>query len=899
MASTRIKGITIEIGADTTKLSKAIEKFDKQITGATKNLRDINKLLKADPKNVELLTQKQQNLTEAIENTKKKLEDEKKALEQLKNGPQTEETRKQQELLTREIIDTEQSLKSLENEYKEFGSVAKQQTKAAGEAMKETGQKIQDVGAGLTKAGKTMTTYVTAPIVAAGTAAVKKAAEFEYSMSKVQALSGATADEMALLEQKAREMGQSTKFTASESAEALSYMAMAGWDVNDMLNGLDGIIHLAAAGDEDLAKTSDIVTDALTAFGLTAKDSSRFADILAAAAVNSNTDIAMMGESFKYAAAPAGLLGYTAEDTALALGLMADNGIKADMAGTSLRNIFQRMTKETKESGQIIERMGLSLYDTEGKMYSFRDLMLQMRTGFKDINMSAEDFDKALDDLDAKLEDGTLTQAKYDKEIEELTKQAFGAEQAERARAAAMLGGTRAMSGLIAIVQASPERFEELANAIDSSSEPMAKLADGSIIPLNEALEKGAEIIETYSGQAEKIAAIREDNLTGDITKLKADIDELAISLGKMLIPEIREFVASIKELVDKLNAMDESDKQAIINMAKFAAVIGPVLMIIGGLVTGVGKLVWAWGNIQTALAGSTVAVEGASAGLAGLGATISGLVLPIGLVVAAIAVWVKNWDQIKEASGLLKERLIEDWGYIKEAAAALKEYTVARFNEIKEDWRQKWELIKEVARAAWDIITTIFDQKTQFIQGIIDGGFGYIWDSIQTKMKGVYDTIVSIFTDIEGFVQGIIDKAKKWGEDMVNNIKSGIEAGKAGIKIGVEAVGNEIKSRWHFSEPDKGPLKDFNTWMPDMMQQMADQIKGGTPWVTSAIQGTAQGMRESIDYSGQLASINNGIGRLAMADSNITIPVYIGQNKFAQAVVNANQSNNYRSGGR
>ena len=185
--------------------------------------------------------------------------------------------------------------------------------------------------------GKTMTTHVTAPIVGIGAAAIKTTADFDAQMSKVSAISGATGKDFDDLRAKAREMGAKTKFSASEAGEAFEYMAMAGWKTGDMLDGIEGIMNLAAASGEDLGTTSDIVTDALTAFGLSAKDSGHFADILAAASTNANTNVSMLGESFKYAAPVAGALGINAEDTSVALGLMANAGIKASQAGTSLR----------------------------------------------------------------------------------------------------------------------------------------------------------------------------------------------------------------------------------------------------------------------------------------------------------------------------------------------------------------------------------------------------------------------------------------------------------------------------------------------------------------------------------------------------------------------------------
>ena len=901
----RIKGITIEISADGTKFNEKIKEIEKNITNTKTSLKDVNKLLKLDPKNVELLTQKQKFLNEAVEETREKLKQEQEALKKLEGGEQTKETVAQQEALKREIVETTAELDKLEKEYKEFGSVAKQQTKQAGEEMISAGQKIQQAGQGLTKVGKGLTTYVTAPIVAAGTAVVKQAASFDHSMSKVQAVSGATAEEMDSLRELALKLGGDTKFTIDETAEALTYMGMAGWTAEQMAQGLPGVLSLAAAGDEELATTSDILTDSLTAFNMQVSESTRLADIMATAATKSNTSIGMLGQSFKYAAAPAGALGYSAEDVALALGLMANRGIKADMAGTSLRNMFNRMAKPTKESSMAIERLGLSLYDSQGNMYSFREVMEQMRHGFSNIKMSAEEFDQQVTQLDADLEAGNITQAKYDKALEELTIEAFGAEQAEKARAAAMLGGTRALSGLLAIVGASDEEFYSLAESIDSSSEPMAKLADGSIVPLNEALASGAEIIEEYNGQAEAMAAIMEDNLEGDITKLKSQLSVLAYEFGELLVPELREFVTSLTDLVVQFKAMDDEDKQAIISFAKFAAVIGPVLMVLGGLVTAVGKVVWAIGQIKVALAAGG-ALEGVGASLAGVGSAISGLIAPIGLVAAAIAVWVHNWDEIVEAGQVFVERTGEHLTEIKERWLevwdALHIYWSQKWEQIKQTFEVVILAIKTAGALAWEFISNSFNEKVEFIKGVVEGGFGFVKDTIRDKIEGAKENIENTLEAIRLVFETVIELAKNWGKDLIDNFVGGIKSKFGLVKAGMTGLGETIKSYIHFSEPDVGPLSDFNSWMPDMMRQMAEQINEGVPGVAMAMQNAASAMRGEIapDYSGQLASINNGIGQLAaVGSSNVTVPVYIGQEKLGQAMAKISRTNLYRSGGR
>ncbi len=206
------------------------------------------------------------------------------------------------------------------------------------------------------------------PIVGLGTVAVKTAADFDSAMSQVAAVSGATGKDLDALRDKAREMGSKTKFSASEAAEAMNYMAMAGWKTSDMLSGIEGIMNLAAASGEDLATTSDIVTDALTAFGLTASDSGHFADILAAASSNANTNVSMMGETFKYCAPIAGALGFSAEDTAEAIGLMGNAGIKSTQAGTALRTIMSNLSGEVKICGSSIGEVTIATTNADGSM---------------------------------------------------------------------------------------------------------------------------------------------------------------------------------------------------------------------------------------------------------------------------------------------------------------------------------------------------------------------------------------------------------------------------------------------------------------------------------------------------------------------------------------------------
>lgn len=465
MAS-RIQGITVEIGGDTTKLSKALESVNKSIKGTQSGLKDVNKLLKLDPSNTELVIQKQKMLKDAIEATKEKLATLKTAAqqanEQLANG---EITQQQYDALQREIVETEQNLRSLQNQAAT--------TNATLAKIDEAGEKLQNIGSSVENVGKKFLT-VTAAVTGIGTAAVKTAADFDSEMSKVSAISGATGDDFDQLRAKAREMGAKTKFSASEAASAMEYMAMAGWKTSDMLNGIEGIMNLAAASGEDLATTSDIVTDALTAFGLSAADSGHFADILAAASSNANTNVS------------------------------------------------------------------IATSNADGSMRSLNDILADCRVAFS------------------------------------------GLSESEKAANAEALVGKNAMSGFLALMNSSETDINKLRGAI-----------------------------ENCDGASESMAETMQDNLNGQLTILKSQLEELAISFGDILMPTIRKIVSAVQQFVDKLNSMDESTRETIIKIGLLAASIGPLLIVLGKTISTVGTAMRGFRNCLGGMAGSVLDVFG------------------------------------------------------------------------------------------------------------------------------------------------------------------------------------------------------------------------------------------------------------------------------------------------
>lgn len=338
--------------------------------------------------------------------------------------------------------------------------------------------------------------------LAASTAA---GASFESQMSTVQAISQASESEMARLKALAKQMGIETKFSATEAGQGLEYMAMAGWDVDSMLAGLPGIMNLAAASEEDLGQVSDIVTDAMTAFNLEASRSAEFADVLAQASARSNTDVAMMGQTFKYVAPVAGALGFSIQDTATAIGLMANAGIKGEQAGTSLRAIFSRIVKPTAEVASAMERIRLSVTNSDGSMRSLDEILRDLRAGFS------------------------------------------GLSESERASTAASLASQEAMSGMLALVNASDEDYEKLSDSIYHAK-----------------------------GAAEEMAGVRMNNLKGDVTLLKSSAEGAGIAIYEGLSEPFREGVQTGTEW---LNSFTESVEENLPTIRREVKSAGSALM--------------------------------------------------------------------------------------------------------------------------------------------------------------------------------------------------------------------------------------------------------------------------------------------------------------------------------
>lgn len=607
----------------------------------------------------------------------------------------------------------------------------------------EYAEKAEKVGTAVESVGKKML-VVTGAVAAVGTTAVKTTAEFDTNMSKVAAVSGATGKDFDALREKAREMGAKTKFSASEAAEAMNYMAMAGWKTQDMLDGLEGIMNLAAASGEDLGTTSDIVTDALTAFGLSAEDSGHFADILAAASSNANTNVSMMGETFKYAAPVLGSLGYSAEDAALAIGLMANAGIKSSQAGTALRGAITNLAKPTDAVAAAMDKYGISLTDSSGKMYSLRELMEQLR------------------------------------------QKLGGLSEAEQAQAAAALFGKNAMSGMLAIINGSDKDFEKLAGAIDSCD-----------------------------GTAEGMAETMQDNLQGQLTILKSQLEELAISFGDILMPMIRNVVSKIQDFVDKLNNMDEGQKKNIIRVAALVAALGPLLVGIGKVIIFTAKVSKGLGTLSAAFVkvGGMAGIAGkATSALSGIFGAITS---PIGIAVAAIAVITAAFVTLWKTNEDFRNKVTAIWNKVKSSFETFGKGITERLNSlgfsfssiteaIKAVWTEFCNFLAPIIEGVLNNIAIIIDTVLNTILGVVDffialfkGDWEGCWNAVKSVFITVWNGMKSWFSNILTTLQGVADVFLGWfgtsWEEVWNNVETFFENVWNGITTFFTNIWNTI----------------------------------------------------------------------------------------------------------
>lgn len=557
--------------------------------------------------------------------------------------------------------------------------------------------------------GSTLTKSVSVPLATIGAMALKTTADFDAGMSEVKAISGATGTEFKQLETKAIQMGAKTKYSATEAASAFKYMAMAGWDTNDMLSGISGVMNLAAASGEDLATTSDIVTDALTAFGLSAKDSSHFADILAQASSRSNTNVGLMGETFKYIAPVAGALGYSAEDCAVAIGLMANSGIKASQAGTALRSLFTRLAKPTDTVAAAMEKYNITLTDANGNMKPLSTLMSEMRDRFS------------------------------------------GLSEAQKANLAATLAEQEGMSGLLAIVNSSDDDFKNLTDSInnaDGASERMAKTMQDNL--------KGSFTI--FKSTVESAAISIGKKLTPEVRKF--------VDTGTNLVKKFNDMSDA-----EKTNVVNIGKMATVIPLATLAGgkLLGSMLNLGKGIVKFNGEmslLVQAIGLYRQGEIKAALATGEWFSSLSSLGTGIMSFVTnPAGAAVIGVAALTvaliantREMENYKKAGSKMSEEEQVLIDRTKELKQAYDESNKSKLDAIKsandESTAQQtlWEKLQGTVDANGRVLAGK-EAYAQFIAGELSDSLG--------KEISIADGQVQEYDKLKNTIQQVIEKKR------------------------------------------------------------------------------------------------------------------------------------------
>ena len=479
MAGT-IKGIIVEIGGDTSGLQKALRSVNTATSSLTKELRGINSLLKLDPSNTDLVSQKQKVLAENIEQTSKKLEELRKvqemADETIKNGGKISQENYRN--LQREIINTENKLKDLQVQASKWTQ--------AGDKLEAFGTKVTNISSKIDNLGNTLTTSLTLPILAIGTAAITTGNDFEAQMSRVQAIAGATKEELELLTNQAIDLGAETSFSATEAASGMENLASAGFSTNEIMEAMPGLLDLAASSGAELATASEIAASAIRGFGLEASQSSHVADVFAEASARTNAQVEDMGEAMKYVAPVAKTVGLSIEETAAAIGIMSDAGIKGSQAGTTLRSGLTRIVKPTKQVKEAMEELDVEFYNSDGTMKSLTEI------------------------------------------IDTLQKSTSGLTDKVKNQALAQIFGTEALSGMLALVNRGSSDLDSMTKSFENCDGAAQDMADTMLDNTKGSIEELSGSLESAGIAIQKALAPEIKDLAKWIQDLVDDFNDLS-----------------------------------------------------------------------------------------------------------------------------------------------------------------------------------------------------------------------------------------------------------------------------------------------------------------------------------------------------------------------------------
>ena len=686
----KVKGITIEFNGDTTKLGKAINDVEKKTKSVDDELKAVNRALKFNPGSVELWSQKQQLLTQKVGETKQKLDILKQAQEQM-DGNDVDKNSQEYRELQREIIETESKLKHFEKQLKDVGNV---KLTALGNELKQTGDKMKN-------AGKNATTYVTAPIAAGFGAAVKKTMDFDSAMSQVAATMGKTTKDMeseqvsvdgfsGSLRDLAVEMGSKTAFSATEAAEALNYMALAGYDAQTSADMLPKVLNLAAAGNMDLATASDMVTDSQSALGLSLDETETLIDQMARTSSKSNTSVEQLGSAILTVGGTAKTMKGGTEELNAVLGVLADNGVKGAEGGTALRNILLSLGSPTDKAAKQLQALGVSVYDSEGKMKDMRDLMPELNSA-----------------------------------LSQLTDE-------ERTQAIASIFNKRDLKSVNALLSTSTDRWDELSGAISDSGGAAEQMADtqldnlgGSLTILKSALEGLAinvgDVLTPYIKKlAEWITSLVDkfNGLSPTVQTVIVAIAGIAAAIGPLLvitglmISSIGQLLIAGPKIVSMFGAVGKA-----FGALKGVLMANPWVLIAAAAIAAIILIVKNWDKIKEFFANLWATVKEVTVAVwNGIKAAISKVINAIKSVIMAIFNGIKLY--FTTVFNIYKTIIMTVFNAIKaffiRVINGYKKIFTTGFNFIK-------NTVSRIANGIKNALVKPIEKAKELIKGIID----------------------------------------------------------------------------------------------------------------------------------------------------------------------------------
>ncbi|MSB21170.1 phage tail tape measure protein [Flavonifractor plautii] len=702
-----------------------------------------------------------------------------------------------------------------------------ERVKKSQEELAKVNAALEQNNAAISKT-KTQLAGTVGTLAALGTAIyagpVRKAAEFEAQMSTVEAISGATADEMKRLSDEAKRMGATTKFTAVEAGKALEYMAMAGWKTDQMLGGLPGIMNLAAASGEDLGQVSDIVTDALTAFNMTADQSGRFADVLAQASSNANTNVSMMGATFQKVAPVAGALGYSVEDMSLGIGLMANASIKAEVAGTSLKTALANMAKPTKQMQAYMDKYGISLTNADGSMKTFREVIDNLRSSLG------------------------------------------GLSESEQVAAATAIFGKESFAGMLAIVNASDADFKKLSDSVNNAAgaaERMAQIKldnfEGKVTLLKSAFEGlqialGDALLPTFTQGAEKAAELiskltefinANPELVRTIVKVTAGLlaFKAAALTAKLGFLELKGGVLTIQKVMALFKGKTAlAGVEAVGFAEKVKGVAKSVTGYFGGIGSAAGGVGRAFGQMfsGTKIGGAFSKIGGAAGGVfsklfsgmggvatrafTGVAGTITNILGKAGTAVAAGPL------------GKIGSVIGKGFGKIGTLIAPLQKLGGAILGPFSGILGKVLPVVGVISLivAAVQILRDNLD-KVREVVGRVFGDAGLvIFDKVVAAITNIGDTIRNVFTD------GNLGGARQFLINLFGEEATGVIDGAITI---LQTVWNILSGFIEFVNTYVRPIVEqiFSFIVGTVLPQIAQAFAEWAPTIASILQGLAE----------------------------------------------------------